>query len=85
MIDKDAEGGKQGGKSADKSHESSPNKVLLLSSKKNLDPLSHGESSARARNQADAGQPASEIHVGELPDSDNEQATVKEVKDLKES
>ena len=50
MMDKDADGGKQVGKSADKSHESSPNKVLLLSSKKNLDPLSLGESSARGHN-----------------------------------
>ena len=50
IMDKDADGGKQVGKSADKSHESNPHKVLLLSSKKNLDPLSHGESSARAHN-----------------------------------
>ena len=50
MMEKDTDGGKQVGKSADKSHESSPNKVLLLSSKKNLDPLSQGESSARAHN-----------------------------------
>ena len=85
MIDKDAEGGKQGGKSADKSHESNPHKVLLLSSKKNLDPLSHGESSARAHNQADTSHVANVINVGELADSDKEQTTVKEVKDLKES
>ena len=53
--DKDKEAAMPAGKSADKSHDSSPNKVLLLSSKKDLDPsaASHAEASAGAQIEAD--------------------------------